>query len=204
MNKSKNNLISLSVYRKKNKLNLKKTSKMASNESPFFVDTDSHSKNLKKNKKTQIYNISDHKKRKKLPAGEGKEHSKNWGQKKESEQIHHSKSKQGSEDIISLEEYRKKRTSRQNETKKKTKPKYIAKEALSFTAMALMMLLALNVFFPSGQNPLNSKIAKNNSPNEQPSKRGLATPLKPKHENKLKDQQVIFGEKPSSSEHKGF
>ena len=205
MNKLKNNLTSLSAYRKKKKRSLKKTSKVASNDSHFFVDIDSDSKNLQNNKETKIYDIFDHKKQKEVPEGKG--YIKNWGQTTEPEQ----KSKPS--EPISLEKYREKRNS-QTKIKRKRSSRYYAREALSFTAMTFMMLLALNVFFPRGQEPLNSKIVKNNLPaNEQPKKgerEGL--PDRKLAKDKSKDQQVIFwekpkvifGKKPRSSEHTGF
>ena len=181
----KNNIISLLTYRKKKqKLNLKKTSKAASDKSIFFSDYDESfdddARDLKKDKgvkEGKVYYMSNYWKTKnrfvlKEP-NQSKEKQKDLLEKdplKDSQKTH--------KKIISLSKYRKKNPSHSKIFKKKEIffpgkiipienyrkdkislphkekanmwpfPKRVAKEALSFTAMALMMLFALNVFFP--------------------------------------------------------
>ena len=188
----KSNIISLLAYRNKKKKRISKTSsKAASDESDFFSDTNNQPKVSKKdNQKTQIYYMSNYLKSKNISSLEEKDMSRK--SREEEEQIEmgevldisaHRKTnttqsnqkKSSLANMISLEDYRKTKNW-PHEIEEKTAVTYIhraVKEILPFTAMSLMMLLALNVFFPNQEsNLINNKIAGNNT--SQPS-RGIAS-----------------------------
>lgn len=188
--RKKNNVISLLDYLKKKKKPIsKKSSKAASDESDFFSYSDK-TENLKKSKKSHkssIIYMSNYLKEKELPP-ENKEHSQSTPQEQVMGKIldfpierkankAYPRQKQNTlSKPISLDEFRK--TKKQVfETKEKSTPKQIVKEAMSFTAMAMAFLLAFTVFFPNGESPLgNNTIAQEGegaqrklaSPNEKP------------------------------------
>lgn len=287
MGKQKNNIVSLSAYRKKKrKLNSKKTKKAASDESVFFSDHgelfDDGSKDFKDDRGVEegkIYYMSNYRKAKHFSQLE-EQNSPEEKQKEilQKKQTRHSRRKYAkiidllkykskrpisssasgigenityfeNSEPVSLEDYRKNKNLQKAEKKANSLylPKQVVKEALSFTAVALVMLFALNIFFPSEgflnfktdtlhyaenidvskdsflteRGLASSDFIRGEKPDKGDSKasRGLSSLLggrslkdsynstqyiqKIKSE-KFKDQQVIVGKKPGSSDYKGF
>ncbi len=179
MSKQKNNLVYLEAYRKK-RLNLKKKSKAASDESIIFVDHEENFRN-EKPKKGKIYYMSNHWKNKRiLPLEENnnpekkkelkqksyfkkrsRKHSSiiNFLRYKEKIKAHHTSFKEknvpSSENskTISLEAYRKRKRLQalgRWQMRPFAFPRQTLRSAISFTAMAAVMLFALNIIFPNG------------------------------------------------------
>lgn len=234
----KTNVISLLTYRKKKqKLNLKKKSKAASDEDLFFSDHEepfnSDFKDGKGIKEGKVYYMSNYWKTKhRIPLEEQSHSEKKQKDSLEKKPLQNSQKKH--EKIINLSKYRKKNQSRSKTIKKQKKfflgtskiipiedyrknkrlpppkekkrtaawpfPQQTVKEALSFTAMALMMLFALNVFFPDngfrnkqggslyvlkdndgqGDSPLKREIAFDKASDNKKTKRGLSSFFKEK------------------------
>lgn len=223
----KNNVISLWAYRKKKQKQVaRKAKKAASDKNDFFIEEKNNTDTFKEAPKTaHIYYMHNYLKTKKLPPSEEEKNDLQIGKheiqerkntidlstyrpmnKKPSNQKQNFVSK-----LISIENYR------QLKNKKAISPYYskYAKEAVSFAAIALMMLFALNVFFPDkglfdlkkGQ-PQYAQNTEADSTSFQ-ADRKIASPNKPLKKEIRKDkrpenQQAFFGEKPDSSDYTGF
>ena len=223
--KKKNKLISLEAYRKKKqKLSLRKAKKVSSDKALFFEeDRRLPDENpIPFQEETKVYYMKNYLKRKKpfsnlkigsqekfLVSHPSKEKLAKIIQLSEYKKTKSSQASQWSQENkrlfknskpSSLEAYRKKKAGLQDHKK----DSFFPKEILAYGAVALMMLFALNIWFPKGQDQgffFNNQLATRSSSYFQAgrTKRALASP------SLLQDKpKVIIGKKPSSSVYKGF
>ena len=220
-------MISLLDYRRKKQKRISKTvKKAASDKEEFFIDKENSAKAAKeKLNSAPIYYMGNYSKTKKLPSLE-KEKSNLQNKQheiKERENIldlkthrkmntkNYSQKKNFVSKLISLESYRKLKSHKINSS---YYPKY-AKEAVSLSVIALMMLFALNVFFPNKglfnfkkdqpqyaqrgklDNTADRRIASEHSLKKEETER-INNGKRPE------GQPAFFGERPNSSDYTGF